>query len=184
MPDDKLDLAVVGAGPCGLSAAIAATQAGLNAAVFDKGCIARSITLYPTYATFFSTADRLEVGGVPFIAAGDKPTRGEALKYYRRVASEFELDVRQYREVTGVDGEKDAFTLEGFMDYFVDPATACAKRGEVKGFITGTEDDLASPIEMEFVEKSGKFLALVEDFCAGTCESGVEIELPECGPSL
>ena len=111
MTDHKLDLAVIGAGPCGLSAAIAAQQAGLTAAVFDKGCVTHSITLYPTYATFFSTADRLEIGGVPFIAPGDKPTRGDALKYYRRVASDYELDVRQYTEVVGVAGEEDGFTL-------------------------------------------------------------------------
>ncbi|MDX1676033.1 MAG: YpdA family putative bacillithiol disulfide reductase [Longimicrobiales bacterium] len=111
MTDDKLDLAVIGAGPCGLSAAVAATEAGLTAAVFDKGCITRSITLYPTYATFFSTADRLEIGGVPFIAPGDKPTRGDALKYYRRVAADFDLDVRQYQEVLDVDGEQGAFVL-------------------------------------------------------------------------
>lgn len=112
MTDDRLDLAVIGAGPCGLSAAVAATQAGLRSAVFDKGCITRSITLYPTYATFFSTADRLEIGGVPFIAPGDKPTRGDALKYYRRVATEFDLDVRQYEEVTSVRGEKGRFTVQ------------------------------------------------------------------------
>lgn len=111
MTEDKLDLAVIGAGPCGLSAAVAATQAGLSAAVFDKGCITHSITLYPTYATFFSTADRLEVGGVPFIASGDKPTRGDALKYYRRVATEYDLDLRQYVEVVDIAGEKDDFTL-------------------------------------------------------------------------
>ena len=111
MTDDPLDLAVVGAGPCGLSAAVAATQAGLTSAVFDKGCITHAITLYPTYATFFSTADRLEIGGVPFITSGDKPTRGDALKYYRRVATEYDLDLRQYEEVTDVTGEKGAFTL-------------------------------------------------------------------------
>ncbi|MFO7894738.1 MAG: YpdA family putative bacillithiol disulfide reductase [Longimicrobiales bacterium] len=111
MTDDRLDLAVIGAGPCGLSAAVAAEQAGLSSAVFDKGCITQSIMLYPTYATFFSTADRLEIGGVPFIAPGDKPTRGDALKYYRRVATAFDLDVRQYEEVTAVTGEKDAFTV-------------------------------------------------------------------------
>lgn len=111
MTDHKLDLAVVGAGPCGLSAAVAATQAGLSSAVFDKGCLARSITLYPTYATFFSTADRLEIGGVPFIVPGDKPTRGDALKYYRRVATEFDLDVRQYEEVTAITGAKDDFAV-------------------------------------------------------------------------
>jgi thioredoxin reductase (NADPH) len=111
MNDDRLDVAVIGAGPCGLSAAVAATQAGLRAVVFDKGCVARSITLYPTHATFFSTADRLEIGGVPFIAPGDKPTRSDALKYYRRVATDFGLDLRQYEEVTAVGGAKDRFLL-------------------------------------------------------------------------
>lgn len=103
-----IDLAVVGAGPCGLSAAVAARQANLSCMVFDKGCITRSIALYPTYGSFFSTANRLEIGGVPFIVASDRPSRLEALKYYRRVAEEFDLDVRQYTEVveiSAVDGD-------------------------------------------------------------------------------
>lgn len=111
MTDDKYDLAIIGAGPCGLSAGVAATQAGLSRAIFDKGCLTRSITLYPTNATFFSTADRLEVGGIPFITPGDKPTRMDALKYYRRVAAEYELGVRQYEEVVAITGSKDDFTL-------------------------------------------------------------------------
>ncbi|MEJ2504413.1 MAG: YpdA family putative bacillithiol disulfide reductase [Gemmatimonadota bacterium] len=98
-------------GPCGLSAGVAAGQAGLRAAIFDKGCITRSITLYPTNATFFSTAERLEIGGIPFITPGDKPTRLDALKYYRRVATEYELDLRLYREVASVTGSRDGFRL-------------------------------------------------------------------------
>ncbi|MFP4622603.1 MAG: YpdA family putative bacillithiol disulfide reductase [Gemmatimonadota bacterium] len=109
--DAPVDLAIVGAGPTGLSAAVAAKQAGLTAVVFDKGCLVRSITLYPTYATFFSTADRLEIGGVPFITPGDKPTRTDALKYYRRVATEFALDLRLYEEVVSIRGSKDDFRL-------------------------------------------------------------------------
>jgi thioredoxin reductase (NADPH) len=108
---NTLDLAVIGAGPCGLSAGVAARQAGLTHAIFDKGCLTRSITLYPTHATFFSTADRLEIGGVPFITAGDKPTRVDALKYYRRVAQEYHLHVRQYEEVLEVSGTRDDFVL-------------------------------------------------------------------------
>lgn len=112
MTDEKLlDLAVVGAGPCGLSAGVAAAQAGLDCALFDKGCLTRAISLYPTYATFFSTAERLELGGVPFIVGGDKPSRQDALKYYRRIAQTFRLDVRQYREVVSVGGERDRFVL-------------------------------------------------------------------------
>jgi thioredoxin reductase (NADPH) len=109
--DRMLDLAVVGAGPCGLSAGVAARQGGLTCALFDKGCITRAISMYPTYATFFSTAERLELGGVPFIPVGDKPTRLDALKYYRRIAQEFRLDVRQYQEVVAIDGEKDDFRI-------------------------------------------------------------------------
>lgn len=111
MTNDKLDLAIIGAGPCGLSAGVAAAQAGLTAVVFDKGCLTRSITLYPTYATFFSTASRLEIGGIPFITPGDKPTRLDALKYYRRVAVEYDLDVRQYEEVLSIAGSQDDFVL-------------------------------------------------------------------------
>lgn len=112
MTDDRLlDLAVVGAGPCGLSAGVAARQAGLDCALFDTGCLVRAITLYPTHATFFSTADRLELGGIPFIVPGDKPTRSDALKYYRRVAQEFSLDLRQYEEVLSIQGEKERFVL-------------------------------------------------------------------------
>ena len=111
MTDRILDLAVVGAGPCGLSAGIAARQAGLTCALFDRGCVTRSITLYPIRATFFSTAERLELGGVPFITSGDKPTREDALKYYRRLAHEFELDVRQYEEVASVSGTAGDFVL-------------------------------------------------------------------------
>lgn len=109
--DRPLDLVVVGAGPCGLSAAVAASRTDLACVVFDKGCITRSIALYPTYGTFFSTPDRLELGGVPFIIQGDKPTRLDALKYYRRIVQEFALDVRQYTEVTAIEGEQGDFLV-------------------------------------------------------------------------
>jgi thioredoxin reductase (NADPH) len=109
--DTMLDLAVVGAGPCGLSAGVAARQGGLDSVLLDSGCVVRAIALYPTYATFFSTADRLELGGIPFIVPGDKPTRLDALKYYRRIAREFDLDVRQYEEVIGVERAQDGFVL-------------------------------------------------------------------------
>lgn len=106
-----IDLVVVGAGPCGLSAAVEASRTGMSCVVFDKGCITRSIALYPTYGTFFSTPDRLELGGVPFIIPGDKPTRLDALKYYRRIAQEFDLDVRQYTEVIAIEGEWGRFAV-------------------------------------------------------------------------
>jgi thioredoxin reductase (NADPH) len=105
------DLAVVGAGPCGLAAGIAARRADISCVLFDKGCVVSSIAGYPTWMTFFSTAERLEIGGVPFVVAGDKPTRREALRYYQRLAREFELDVRQYQAVTAVTRESDVFRI-------------------------------------------------------------------------
>lgn len=107
-----VDLAVVGAGPCGLSAGVAARQAGMDCVILEAGCVVQSITMYPTYGTFFSTADRLELGGIPFTSAGHRPTRREALNYYRRLAREFRLCVRQYEEVLDIRGRAGSFLLE------------------------------------------------------------------------
>lgn len=107
----SIDIAVIGAGPCGLGVGIAARAAGLRCVLFDKGCVVSSIAGYPTWMTFFSTAERLELGNVPFTIAGDKPTRREALRYYQRLARHFELDVRQYEEVVSVCRTTDAFRL-------------------------------------------------------------------------
>ncbi len=99
---DVIEIAVIGAGPCGLGVGVAAAQEGVRCVIFDKGCITRSIAGYPTYGTFFSTPEKLELGGLPFITVGERPTRREALKYYRRVVDHFGLDVRQYEEVVEV----------------------------------------------------------------------------------
>lgn len=104
-------IAVVGAGPCGLAVGIAARRAGVSCRLFERGCVASSISRYPTHMTFFSTADRLEIGGVPFVVVGNKPTRREALRYYQRLAREFELDVHQYEEVTGVAADGGGFLV-------------------------------------------------------------------------
>lgn len=112
MHDDTLDLAVIGAGPCGLAVGIAAHAAGLHCTLFDKSCVASSISRYPTHMTFFSTAERLEIGGVPFIVAGEKPTRREALRYYQRLARQFTLDVRQYVTVRAVSRASNQFRLD------------------------------------------------------------------------
>lgn len=97
-----VDLAIVGAGPIGIEAAIRARRAGIDAVVFDKGPVANAIVRYPTYMTFFTTSERLEVGGHPFVTASDKPTRKEALDYYRKVVQAERLDVRTYTAVSDV----------------------------------------------------------------------------------
>jgi thioredoxin reductase (NADPH) len=124
-----LDMAVVGAGPCGLAAGAAAKRAGLSATLFDKGPIVSSLLRYPLYMTFFSTAERLEIAGVPFVTSGEKPTRREALTYYRKVAAYFELDVWQYHEVlqirSGLGGG--AFELDVRRAGRAEPQTVAAR---------------------------------------------------------
>jgi thioredoxin reductase (NADPH) len=108
---DKIEMAVVGAGPCGIAVGAAAREAGLRAVLFDEGCVANSIVNYPYYMRFFSTADRLEVGGVPFAIPEKNPSRREALVYYRRVVQHFGLDVRQYERVESITGEEGAYLV-------------------------------------------------------------------------
>jgi thioredoxin reductase (NADPH) len=106
------DVLIVGAGPVGLQAAILAKRAGLRPVVFDRGCIVNAIYNYPTYMTFFTTAERLEIGGHPLVTATGKPTRKEALDYYRKVVQNERLDVRQYTAVEQVTRLGSGFRLE------------------------------------------------------------------------
>ena len=108
---DQIDIAVVGAGPCGIAVGAAARQKKLKAVLFDKGCVAASLVDYPYYMRFFSTSDRLEVGGVPFAIPEKNPSRLEALVYYRRVAEHFRLDVKQYEAVESISGIEGSFIL-------------------------------------------------------------------------
>jgi len=107
------DVVIVGGGPCGLAAAIAMQRAGLGAMVLERSCVVSGIASYPTYMTFFSTAERLSIGGVPFVVATEKPTRRDALAYYRTVARHFELDLRQYETVERIERIEDADGEDG-----------------------------------------------------------------------
>lgn len=111
MPPPLLDLAVVGAGPCGIAVGAAARRAGLDVLLFDRGCITSSIVGYPPYMTFFSTAEKLQVEDLPFPVPSGKPTRLDALTYYRGVVRYFGLRVRQYEEVLEIEREGESFAL-------------------------------------------------------------------------
>lgn len=111
----KLDLIIIGAGPIGLACGIEAKKAGLSYIIIDKGCLVNSIYNYPYNMTFFSTSDRLEIGGVPFISHGAKPNRAEALEYYRRVCSSWDLNVKLNEEVNSVkkDQQFEVYSSKG-----------------------------------------------------------------------
>ena len=106
------DIAVVGAGPCGLAVGVAAKERGLTCAIFDRGPVTSSVYRYPTYTTFFSGPEKLEISGVPFTTAGDKPTRREALRYYRKLVQYFGLTVHQYEDVTAITRDAGGFALD------------------------------------------------------------------------
>jgi thioredoxin reductase (NADPH) len=115
--DGIFDLLVVGAGPTGLACAIEAQKIGLRVVVVDKGCVCNSLFHYPSHMTFFTTPELLEIGDIPFPSPNPKPTRNEALQYYRLVAAHYQLDIRQYHrveKVVGVDGDFTVQTLDRF----------------------------------------------------------------------
>jgi thioredoxin reductase (NADPH) len=103
------DLICIGAGPTGLSCATEAKRAGLRPLVIDKGCLCNSLFHYPTNMQFFTTPERMEIGDLPMTTAGMKPTRLEALKYYRRAVEHFEIETRLYEQVEGIEGHDGAF---------------------------------------------------------------------------
>ncbi|HTW62574.1 MAG TPA: YpdA family putative bacillithiol disulfide reductase [Terracidiphilus sp.] len=105
------DLLVIGAGPTGLACAIETQKAGFRVVLVDKGCLCNSLFHYPSHMTFFTTSELLEIGDIPFPTTNAKPTRNEALEYYRQVAAYYKLDVRQYRLVERVTGVNNEFTV-------------------------------------------------------------------------
>jgi len=110
---DAVDLVIVGGGPCGLAAAISAKRAGLRCVVIEAAAVVSTIAHYPTYVRFFSTAEKLALGDLPFVIATEKPTRRDGLAYYRAVVRYFDLPVRQYERVVAIerDGEGDGFVV-------------------------------------------------------------------------
>ncbi len=108
---DAHDVLIIGAGPTGLACAIEAKRSGLKAVNIEKGCLVNSLFHYPANMTFFTTPELLEIGDVPFPSAHQKPTRQEALEYYRKVAEHYELDIRQYERVERVGGSDGAFRV-------------------------------------------------------------------------
>jgi thioredoxin reductase (NADPH) len=112
---EQFDVAVVGAGPTGLACGIEVHNRGLSAILFDKGCVVNSIYHYPINLVFFTTPELLEIGDIPMTSLNEKPGRTEALKYYRRVADHYKLNVHQYERVLGFSGSDGNFAIHTEM---------------------------------------------------------------------
>ena len=106
-----MSVIIIGAGPTGLACGIELKRRGVENIIIDKGCVVNSLYNYPTHMTFFTTPELLEIGGIPMTSLNDKPTRGEALKYYRRVAEHHQLNIKQYEGVESFSGEDGNFTV-------------------------------------------------------------------------
>ncbi|QEK51284.1 YpdA family putative bacillithiol disulfide reductase [Pedobacter aquae] len=105
--EEVYDIIIIGGGPIGLACGIKAKQAGLSYVIIEKGCLVNSIYNYPQNMTFFSTSEKLEIGDVPFVSNNPKPTRSEALEYYRRVALKFKLNIKLFEKVQTLDKKDD-----------------------------------------------------------------------------
>ena len=110
-PPSITDLLVIGAGPTGLACAIEAQRAGFTAILVDKGCLCNSLFQYPAHMTFFTTPELLEIGDMPFSSPNQKPTRNEALEYYRKVTEHYRLNVRLYENVDSISGGDNHFIV-------------------------------------------------------------------------
>ncbi|MGZ3874298.1 MAG: YpdA family putative bacillithiol disulfide reductase [Mucilaginibacter sp.] len=106
-----LDILIIGGGPIGIACGLKAQKEGLSFLIVEKGCLVNSLYNYPSTMTFFSTSEKLEIGGIPFVTVNNKPTRAEALEYYRRVATSNHLPINLFEEVTGLVKENDVFTI-------------------------------------------------------------------------
>jgi thioredoxin reductase (NADPH) len=121
------DVVIVGAGPTGLACGIELGKLGVRAILIDKGCVVNSLYHYPTNLVFFTTPELLEIGDIPMTSLNEKPTRTEALKYYRRVADLYKLDIRQYQRVLRIEGADGGFVAVAEDQYQNELRYACRK---------------------------------------------------------
>ena len=119
MENEHFDVIIIGAGPIGLAAGIEAKKAGLKYVILEKGVLVNSLYNYPVNMTFFSTSERLEIGNVPFVSNNNKPTRSEALEYYRRIVTSFHLNVHLFEEVINVEKTGADFEIHTSKDKYL-----------------------------------------------------------------
>ena len=131
---EAYDMICIGAGPTGLATAIEAKRAGARPLVIDKACLCNSIYHYPVNMVFFTTPELLEIGDLPLVCAAEKPTRGEALKYYRRAAEHYGLELRLYERVMRVEGQNGDFTVATKTEKGIEPRYHAKKIAVATGY--------------------------------------------------
>ena len=180
---------IVGGGPCGLAAAISAQRSGLSVQVLESRVICSTIEHYPTYATFFSTAEKLSIGGVPFVVATEKPTRRDGLAYYRAVTRHFGIPVRQYERVVRVEGRAPDFVVRSLTSAGEERATVTKTVVVATGYF-GSPNRIGVPgeelphVSHRFHEGHEAFLQPVVVVGGGNSAAEAALELWRCGASV
>lgn len=170
-----LDVVIVGAGPIGMACGIEAKKAGFSYAIFDKGCLVNSIFNYPKGMTFFSTSDRLEIGGVPFISHQSKPNRFEALEYYRRVATTWELNLFLYENIDSISKEGELFTIESSKELYQAKAIIMATGFYDYPYMIGVEGENLEKVKHYYDEPHPYFGQKI--VVVGAANSAVDVAL-------
>src|SRR3569833_609750 len=127
-----IDQLIIGGGPCGLATSISAQRAGLTTQILEAHSVVSTITQYPTYVHFFSTAEKLALGGVPFVVSTEKPSRRDGLTYYRAVVKYFKIPIRQYERVTSIERADDHFVVHS------DSRSEGTRRTEARAVVVAT----------------------------------------------
>ena len=169
------DVIVIGAGPIGLACGIEAKMAGLNYLIIEKGCLVNSLFNYPLNMMFFSTSERLEIGKVPFISHQPKPNRFEALEYYRRVCSSWELNVQLYKKVNSVRKQDDAFVVETKKENYAARAVILALGFYDLPFLLHVPGEDLAKVKHYYDEPHPYFMQMV--VVVGAANSAVDVAL-------
>ena len=141
------DIIIIGAGPIGLACGIEAEKKGLTYLILDKGTLVNSLYHYPMNMTFFSTSDKLEIGEIPFISHNSKPTRSEALEYYRRVASHWNLKLNLYEEINTIDVKAGGYEIRSSKRTYSSPNLIIATGFYDRPFLLGVPGETLSKVK-------------------------------------
>jgi thioredoxin reductase (NADPH) len=177
---------IVGAGPCGLAAAVALEEAGIPSIVFDRSSVVSSIARYPTYLTFFSSPERLEIGDVPFTTSGGKPSRREGLAYYRSVVDWWKLVVRTYEDVVAVERNAEGFSVRSRLAQGAETITQARAVVVATGYFAspnmlGVPGEHLPHVSHEFVEGHEAFQRHAVVVGGGNSAVECALELARCG---
>lgn len=175
MNEKILDIIIIGSGPIGLACAIEAKKAGLTYLIIEKGTLVNSLYNYPVNMTFFSTSERLEIGGIPFVSNNPKPTRNEGLEYYRRVAVSAGVNIKLFEEVIDVVKHKHHFNVKTIrQDYIASNIIVCTGFYDIPYLLNVKGEELS---KVKHYYKDPHYYAFQKVLVVGAANSAVDAAL-------